>query len=306
MKDLLPQLQADEYDVQIRQAEEQLSKLRKQRALLDVQRQLAEEQRLLDLAQAPQSDLSVTHIPHVVRHDPPFLGRYPVYEADSVQRVFKRSDSEVTLALDDGFLSFPEHVPMLAVTKVYHGVNRKEFLLLMHRLEGHFAESGQYYATDNKKVAEACRHLSEGLAVKCALVRLTPEDKRTWPEFCVWLSSYIRNFVNPDIAERRYTTARQRKQEPVSRFAALLGSHEANLPCLLTDYERCQRLWEGVLPEIRAACRSGFPVSYHTGVSQLCAAAQSLTRAQPTRRRRNRGGRRLGRRRRADLDTPPR
>ncbi|KAL5342131.1 hypothetical protein BJX70DRAFT_357033 [Aspergillus crustosus] len=220
--------------------------------------------------------------------------------------MFKRPDSEVTLAEDDGLLAFPEHIPMLPVTKVYHGVNRKEFLLLMRRLEKHFAEWGQYYASDDNKLGEACRHLSEGLAIKWALVRLTPEDRRTWPEFCVWLSSNIRNFVNPDIAERRYITARQRKQQPVGRFAALLGSHEVNLPRLITDHERCQRLWEGVLPEIRAACRSGFPTSFHTGVSQLCAAARSLIHSEPKRRRRKRGGRRAGGRRRTDLDTPPR
>ncbi|KAL4905509.1 hypothetical protein BDW74DRAFT_152738 [Aspergillus multicolor] len=98
---------------------------------------------------------------------------------------------------------------MLPVTKVYHGIHRKEFLQLMRRLVIHFAEWPHYYTSDGNKVAEACRHLSEGLAVKWALVRLTPEDRRTWSEFCVWLNSNIRNFVNPDIAERRYKAARQ-------------------------------------------------------------------------------------------------
>ncbi|KAL4912861.1 hypothetical protein BDW62DRAFT_216017 [Aspergillus aurantiobrunneus] len=164
---------------------------------------------------------------------------------------------------------------MLPVTKVYHGVNCKEFLLLMRRLEAHFEEWEDYYSTDNTRIDEACRHLSEGID-RC--------------EFCVWLSSNIRNFVNPEVAERRYKAVRQRKQQSVSRFAAFLGSLEANLPRLLSDQERCQRLWEGVLPEIRKASRSGFPSCYHTGVTELCAAARSLRGGRP--RRGRRGGRR--------------
>lgn len=62
---------------------------------------------------------------------------------------------------------------MLPVTKVYHGINRKELLLLMRRLEAHFAEWAHYYTDDDNKIVEACRHLSEGIAVKWALVRLS-------------------------------------------------------------------------------------------------------------------------------------
>lgn len=70
-----------------------------------------------------------------------FLGRYPVlpFERDSPPGL-KRSDSESTLSEEDGLLMLPEHIPMLPVSKVYQGVNRKEFLLLMRRLEAHFAE----------------------------------------------------------------------------------------------------------------------------------------------------------------------
>ncbi|RDW68934.1 uncharacterized protein DSM5745_08694 [Aspergillus mulundensis] len=286
----LMQLQEDDVDAKIRQAEEELANLRKQRALIELQNQLAEEQRLL--ADAQQIPPQITAVHPVVHPDPPhFLGRYPVVALEPEQPRFKRSDSELTLAQEDGLLAFPEHTPMLPVTKVYHGIHRKEFLQLMRRLETHFAEWPHYYATDDNKVVEACRHLSEGIAVKWALVRLTPEDRRTWPEFCVWLNSNIRNFVNPDIAERRYKAARQRRGQTVNRFAKILGSLEVNLPRLVTDYERCERLWIGVLPEVRNASRSGFPASYHTGVTQLIAAGRTLTRERP-RRKRRRGGRR--------------
>ncbi|KAL4784991.1 major facilitator superfamily domain-containing protein [Aspergillus varians] len=151
-----------------------------------------------------------------------FLGRYPVLALEpEAQPTFKRSDSGFTFTAEDGLFAFPEHIPMLAVSKVYHGVNRKDFLLLMRRLEEHFVEWAAFYTADDNKIAEACRHLSEGISVKWALVRLTPEDTRTWPEFCVWLSSNIRNFVNPDVAERRYKAARQRKGQSVTAIQGL-------------------------------------------------------------------------------------
>ncbi|KAL4924857.1 uncharacterized protein BDV17DRAFT_284430 [Aspergillus undulatus] len=136
----------------------------------------------------------------------------------------------------------------------------------MRRLVEHFRQWEHYYADDANKIAEATRHLSGGIGV----------------------SSNIRNFVNPDVAERRYQAARQRKTQSESRFAAMLGSLEMNLPRLVTDYERCQRLWEGVLPQIRHASLPGFPTTYHTGVTDLCAAGRSLTRG---RRREHRGER---------------
>lgn len=291
MEVLTPQV--DDVDFRIRQAEEELIRLRKERALVELQNQLAEEQRFLANSRNAQP---ISHTTHRAPGEPTdFLGRYPVlpFERDT-QPVLKRSDSELTLSEEDGLLMFPEHTPMLPVTKVYHGVNRKEFLLLMRRLETHFAEWPHYYTFDDNKIAEACRHLSEGIATKWALIRLSPDNRRTWSDFCVWLSSNIRNFVNPDIAERRYQTVRQRPNQPVSRYAAMLGSLEANLPRLVTDYERCERLWEGVLPEVRNASQSGFPTSFHTGVSQLCAASRSVsmtTRGGRWRRRRGRGRR---------------
>ncbi|KAL2823830.1 hypothetical protein BDW59DRAFT_92599 [Aspergillus cavernicola] len=284
----------DDVDVKIRKAEEELARLRKERALIELQHQLAEEQRFL--ANAHENATSVPHVPHAAHVAPPkatnFLGPYPVvaFDADSAEQRFKRSSSELTLGVDDAISPFPEYTPMLPVAKVYHGINRKEFLLLMRRLEGHFEEEDQYYVTDHRKISEACRHLSEGIRVKWALVQLSPDGRTSWPDFCVWLSSNIRNFVNPDVAERRYRGARQRREQPVSRFAALLGSLEANLPRLLSDDERRQRLWDGVLPEIRAAAPYGFPTSYQVGITQLCAAARSLIGGGRPRRRRRRGG----------------
>ncbi|KAL2867641.1 uncharacterized protein BJX67DRAFT_75207 [Aspergillus lucknowensis] len=282
------QLQEDELDVKIRQAEEDLAKLRKERSLLELHNQLAEEQRLLSLAR--QNGTS-RHVPIVTPSEPNhFLGRYPVVSLEpDAEQTFKRSDSEATLGELDGIFGVSADIPLLPVTKIYHGANRKEFLLLMRRLEAHFEEWGQYYVTDHRKISEATRHLPEGISVKWALAQLPPQGKRTWSEFCVWLSSNIQNFVNPDVAERRYRSARQRKKQSVSRFAALLGSMEANLPRLVSDDERCRRLWEGVLPEIRSASPYGCPASYHTGVTQLCAAARSSTGVERKRRRRRRG-----------------
>ncbi|KAL4947017.1 hypothetical protein BDW69DRAFT_179193 [Aspergillus filifer] len=40
------------------------------------------------------------------------------------------------------------------------------------------------------------------------------------------LNSNVRNFVNSDAAERRWNTARQRRYEPVSRFARTLGGED--------------------------------------------------------------------------------
>lgn len=289
MEVLTPQV--DDVDLRIRQAEEELTRLRKERALVELQNQLAEEQRLLANSHNAQP---TSHTIHRADEPTDFLGRYPVLPFEQeAQPVLKRSDSELTLSEEDGLLMFPKHIPMLPVTKVYHGVNRKEFLLLMRRLEAHFTEWAHYYTLDDNKIAEACRHLSDGIATKWALVRLSPDDdRRTWPDFCVWLSSNIRNFVNPDVAERRYQTVRQRPNQPVSRYAALLGSLEANLPRLVTDYERCERLWEGVFPEIRNASRSGFPASFHTGISELCAAGRSVTMTKRGGRPRRRRGRR--------------
>ncbi|KAL4963980.1 uncharacterized protein BDV14DRAFT_201238 [Aspergillus stella-maris] len=185
----------DEYDVKIPQAEEELARLHKQRALLQLQNQLAEEQRLIDNSQyAPPINAPV------VAEPANFLGRYQVVAYE------------------------PEPQP------------------------------AQYYADDANKIAEATRYLSEGIAVKWALNRLSLSDKNTWSEFCVWLSSYIRNFVNPDAAERRWNTARQRRDEPVSRFARTLGGFEVNLPRLVSDRERCERLSEGVLQEASPSC----------------------------------------------------
>ncbi|KAI9368328.1 hypothetical protein BJX61DRAFT_537334 [Aspergillus egyptiacus] len=187
---------------------------------------------------------------------------------------------------------------MLPVTKEYRGANRKEFLLLMRRLEAHFEEWNQFYVTDYLKISEAHRHLSDEIRLKWALVRVSPEGNKTWSDFCVWLSSNVRNFVHPDVAERRYRTARQRRYEPVARFARLLNSLEVNLPRLVSDDERCQRLWEGVLPEIRAASRQGYPTSFHAGLSDLCSVAKLIPggggdRYRPGRRRRRRGRRRF-------------
>ncbi|KAL4789454.1 hypothetical protein BDV19DRAFT_374123 [Aspergillus venezuelensis] len=83
----------------------------------------------------------------------------------------------MTLAGEQEMLAYLEHTPMLPVTKMYHGVHRKEFLLLMCRLEDHFLEWAEYYANDANKIAEATRHLSEEIAVKWALNRLSLSDR---------------------------------------------------------------------------------------------------------------------------------
>ncbi|KAL5041965.1 hypothetical protein BDW71DRAFT_156374 [Aspergillus fruticulosus] len=64
------------------------------------------------------------------------------------------------------------------------------------------------------------------------------------------------------------------------------GIAEVNMPRLVTDYERCGRLWMVVLPGLRNASQPGFSTSYRTGISQLCAAGRSLTRERPRRKRR--------------------
>ncbi|KAL4946559.1 hypothetical protein BDV06DRAFT_182407 [Aspergillus oleicola] len=66
-----------------------------------------------------------------------------------------------------------------------YGIHRKEFLLLMRRLEEHFKGWAQFYADDVNKIAKATRHLSEGIVVKWTLNQLSLADTRTWSELCL-------------------------------------------------------------------------------------------------------------------------
>lgn len=74
MEVLTPQV--DDVDFRIRQAEEELIRLRKERALVELQNQLAEEQRFLANSHSAQP---ISHTIHRAAGEPTdFLGRYPV------------------------------------------------------------------------------------------------------------------------------------------------------------------------------------------------------------------------------------
>lgn len=171
--------------------------------------------------------------------------------------------------------------PTFAVAQRYRLVNRKEYNTLIRFLEHYFSQFQRYYAPDYRKINEALRHVIPSIANTYNQFVAHEGSDRTWPQFCDFLQTRVKNKTDPASAHRHYYGSSQRQGQTVRDFARHLEVSEGNLTDLLPEAQRIQDLWDRILPDVRdeALPHQYQSTSYQDHVAHL----HTIERGMPTR-----------------------
>ncbi|PWY86661.1 hypothetical protein BO70DRAFT_360439 [Aspergillus heteromorphus CBS 117.55] len=262
------------------QLRDELKMVRRQRALLRLRSRLAREEYLLaqerqqHRALRPRSPNEVARSPNppletlITRPSSGGLGFDP-FEVPA--QGIKRSYSEEPLVTP------LERPPYLSSTVMLFDGTRPEFRDMLMELQAHFDRYTTYfYSRDapHRKMEETRRHMSGRLARKWEEYVLGHPERDRWRNFCSFVADFraegpVDVAVNP--AAHRYNLAMQKPTQTVLDYASHLTQMEHDMGVVYDDEARIFKLWDSLLPEVRAAAPTpeSFPGDFRQWIKKL-------------------------------------
>ncbi|PYI04406.1 hypothetical protein BO78DRAFT_398953 [Aspergillus sclerotiicarbonarius CBS 121057] len=131
--------------------------------------------------------------------------------------------------------------------------SRRHLQIGISHLGAHFTRWKDYYHFDERKIAEARRHLALLFWEKWAEQVESNGGLPTWHGFRSFILERKGKIVGLEALLERYDGACQRTTQSVQDYAATLTEIQRLIGPVPDDNERIRKLYDTVLPEVRAA-----------------------------------------------------
>lgn len=141
----------------------------------------------------------------------------------------------------------------MPVRTVYEGKSWEQFKKFKRELADHFSRNSRHFREDRSKTQEATRHISWHLEYDWTR-HCDETNDESWVAFHTILTRCFRGpRYDPQSAAAIHSNAKQFTRQSVRNFASFLDRLQCEMPRLFDEEERSWQLWDGILPEVRAA-----------------------------------------------------